>query len=852
MNERIKTHINEPIDTKKELSGYSRIGWKAPPEVQQRVLEIILEEGRALGFSNADIAYYLAIVMHESGFNPDAANAGSTASGVSQVIDDTRRHFGADDAHKFDARASIKAGLLYVQHLQKKTINDYGSADGKYRPLIYLRYHYGEFSTKRLVTRKPETWAIRPLSEFEGKPKYLDALQVIDVALQVEKILNGIHGLKIRLEDLYGVSLPWHKMLVAQMVKKTPSSPKTGTQPSIAAEKTKAMSLPSWPNSSMEKPARPSTTVNNAAKIDTPPTVNAQVPPTQASSATIQNGPGSTSTQQSTVGAIAPGSGAAPDTEDQQRYIDDSTKQIPNSDVHDAPSNSSNNNVSSNPDVGTTDDNHSYFQSDEFEIVITEVMTDAFGHIPPIVTATPQPFLLLIPRRDYAEYNDAVASGAIQEDGNQHNIIPNDNKDDTQAPAQPEQSTSTQATVAPPLPPPTPSTPTPVSAQPPLPAPPKPAVPATQRAAATSATRPPEKPTAAAPPQPHPGHKFSLPDVFRAIKEKLGWTNVYGTSFSYIKQFQTQPQFSSRPLSELPHPGKGEPKTQVIKSSLPSNEAKAERAKDKVTTAKDNTATKSVEVTGAPKWMATALAEQKKDVHEVEGTQANNAEWKKANNTYQSSISAIKKIKSDLKKAVQAKAPPSAIEKLERTLKEHENARDEADRNMRIIEEKYNDPNIVKYLSSTTTPTARDDSTAWCSSFTNWCLKQSGYKGTDNAGADSWLNWGKKLDEPKYGAITVVTRAKVPVSKQHPTGYLYHVGFFVGFVDKNVADGFEEVKVVGKNGEEKVTKKKKYKKVKYITLLSGNFSRTIREFADWAVDKEDNEARHLVSYRWPE
>lgn len=41
----------------------------------------------------------------------------------------------------------------------------------------------------------------------------------------------------------------------------------------------------------------------------------------------------------------------------------------------------------------------------------------------------------------------------------------------------------------------------------------------------------------------------------------------------------------------------------------------------------------------------------------------------------------------------------------------------------------------------------------WCSAFVNWCLKQRGMIGTNNALAASWANWGTRLTDPKPGAI---------------------------------------------------------------------------------------------------
>ena len=69
-------------------------------------------------------------------------------------------------------------------------------------------------------------------------------------------------------------------------------------------------------------------------------------------------------------------------------------------------------------------------------------------------------------------------------------------------------------------------------------------------------------------------------------------------------------------------------------------------------------------------------------------------------------------------------------------------------------------PKVNEYLKSA----GASPGNAWCASFVHWCLKQNGIKGAGAAGK-SYLNWGVKLDKPKYGAIAIFT-----------TG---HVGFYM-------------------------------------------------------------------------
>lgn len=75
-----------------------------------------------------------------------------------------------------------------------------------------------------------------------------------------------------------------------------------------------------------------------------------------------------------------------------------------------------------------------------------------------------------------------------------------------------------------------------------------------------------------------------------------------------------------------------------------------------------------------------------------------------------------------------------------------------------------NNPAIIAYHA--TTGGFKNDETAWCSSFANWCMIQADIKGTNNAMAFSWKTWGKGLDKPAYGAIAVMDYS--------------HVGFVAG------------------------------------------------------------------------
>ncbi len=93
-----------------------------------------------------------------------------------------------------------------------------------------------------------------------------------------------------------------------------------------------------------------------------------------------------------------------------------------------------------------------------------------------------------------------------------------------------------------------------------------------------------------------------------------------------------------------------------------------------------------------------------------------------------------------------------------------------AELGVKEVNGKGHNPRILEYLQSTTIGSwgAGRDETAWCSAFVNWVMEEAGIEGTNSAMARSWLNWGRKIDEPVVGCIVVLKRG---------TGNSGHVAF---------------------------------------------------------------------------
>lgn len=79
---------------------------------------------------------------------------------------------------------------------------------------------------------------------------------------------------------------------------------------------------------------------------------------------------------------------------------------------------------------------------------------------------------------------------------------------------------------------------------------------------------------------------------------------------------------------------------------------------------------------------------------------------------------------------------------------------------------------VLKYSKDIGLKWVKDDETAWCAIFVNWCLWKSKRPNTGSALARSFLTYGNKTNVPQIGEIVVLWR----IAKDSQYG---HVGFFV-------------------------------------------------------------------------
>jgi putative chitinase len=132
------SHYREPIDESRPLHGQSRRWGDASPEVQSRVIDSLIESSREAGLTPRETAYVLAIARVESGFNPDAAAGTTSASGLGQFIDRTGRHYGLNNANRFDVDAQSDALVAHFVD-NRNLARDRGQGED----YIYKYHHDG-------------------------------------------------------------------------------------------------------------------------------------------------------------------------------------------------------------------------------------------------------------------------------------------------------------------------------------------------------------------------------------------------------------------------------------------------------------------------------------------------------------------------------------------------------------------------------------------------------------------------------------------------------------------------------------------------------------------------------------
>lgn len=108
----------------------------------------------------------------------------------------------------------------------------------------------------------------------------------------------------------------------------------------------------------------------------------------------------------------------------------------------------------------------------------------------------------------------------------------------------------------------------------------------------------------------------------------------------------------------------------------------------------------------------------------------------------------------------------------------------------------HHNKRVLLYHASTSLG-ATEDEVPWCAAFVGWCAEQAGLTSTNSARARSYLEWGREIRPPAYGAIVVFSRGANAPGRDviEAPG---HVGFLVGSPTPN------EMMILGGNQSNRV------------------------------------------------
>jgi murein DD-endopeptidase MepM/ murein hydrolase activator NlpD len=190
--------IEKPVSA---LCGFSRMHGDASPEIQDRIIDLLLEVGARYKLPYRDIAHLLLICKVESGFNPDAAALSNSAAGLGQYT---------DAMIKATSNASLsKARLSFALDLRAESVFD--AERGTYALLLsYMRSkelaiaNFGKEYENKLYLFHREGWSFNPTSEHLARSRLRELVQIIDSQIlpfvsQLEKLLAANSQLSFKL-----------------------------------------------------------------------------------------------------------------------------------------------------------------------------------------------------------------------------------------------------------------------------------------------------------------------------------------------------------------------------------------------------------------------------------------------------------------------------------------------------------------------------------------------------------------------------------------------------------------------------------------------------------------------------
>ncbi|WP_332856642.1 LysM peptidoglycan-binding domain-containing M23 family metallopeptidase [Duganella sp. S19_KUP01_CR8] len=181
-------HMQPKIDKPAgALAGLSRIHGDATPQVQDRIIDMLVEIGARYKLPYRDIAHMLLFCKIESGFNPDAAAGTTSAAGLGQYTKATVEEAAKPEVSKkrlgfvlelegrvFDAERGAYGIVLSYMFAKERAIKYFGK---HYEKHLYLFHHEGWYfqaNADNMAEERPK--AVLKIIQTKILP-YLDPLE---------------------------------------------------------------------------------------------------------------------------------------------------------------------------------------------------------------------------------------------------------------------------------------------------------------------------------------------------------------------------------------------------------------------------------------------------------------------------------------------------------------------------------------------------------------------------------------------------------------------------------------------------------------------------------------------------
>jgi hypothetical protein len=141
-----------------------------PSTSQQSVTNLIRAEAQRQGV-DPDLAVKIATV--ESGLNPQAKNPKSTAAGLFQLLEGTRKQLGGDPNKRFDPLENARLGVRLIKQNQGQLMASLGRDPSSHE--LYMAHMFGPTGAVKLIQSDPNTPIQNAVMQF-SKPKVADRI----------------------------------------------------------------------------------------------------------------------------------------------------------------------------------------------------------------------------------------------------------------------------------------------------------------------------------------------------------------------------------------------------------------------------------------------------------------------------------------------------------------------------------------------------------------------------------------------------------------------------------------------------------------------------------------------------